>query len=379
VALLFSVPTWAEANKQEEPETVIVEEIIAKINGAIVTRTDLTRTRAQLETSLERQNLPAARVKELISEEEPHILRNRIDHLLLVQRGEQLDIDVEQDVSRHIANLMLQTKVADQDEFAKLVREQTGQRFEDYRQEITDSIMTRRVLHREIGSRISIPHDEIVTYYNEHKDDFMRDERVFLREILISTNDMEGDEIAGAKEKAEALVERARRGEKFDELARDNSDAITADNGGDLGGWQKKDLRDELVEQIWDKDRNYVTDPIETDSGFLILKVIEHHQAGLAHIEEVENEITDQLYQREFEPLIREYLTELRQQAYLEIKEGFVDSGAAPGKDTSWTDPAELVPETVTREEVVRKRRHKRLLFIPIPGTRIDPTSTSRN
>jgi hypothetical protein len=47
-----------------------------------------------------------------------------------------------------------------------------------------------------------------------------------------------------------------------------------------------------------------------------------------------------------------------------------VDSGAAPGKDTSWRDVAQLKPQTVTKEEVAAHRRRKRLLFaIPIPGT----------
>ena len=70
------------------------------------------------------------------------------------------------------------------------------------------------------------------------------------------------------------------------------------------------------------------------------------------------------------EPKIREYLTRLRLQAFLEIKEGYVDSGAAPGKDTRWQDVAQLKPQTTTKEEVAsRGGRHKKLFFIPIPGS----------
>jgi hypothetical protein len=57
-------------------------------------------------------------------------------------------------------------------------------------------------------------------------------------------------------------------------------------------------------------------------------------------------------------------------QAFLEIKDGYVDSGAAPGKDTRWQDVAQLKPQTTTKEEVAsRGGRHKKLLFIPIPFT----------
>ena len=153
----------------------------------------------------------------------------------------------------------------------------------------------------------------------------------------------------------------------------------TARNGGDLGGWKKGDLRKEIEDLIWDKDRNYVTDPIRTENGYLILKKTAHHQAGLALLEEVENEIMGRLYGPRFEPKVREYLTELRQQAFLEIKDGWVDTAAAPGKDTKWTDPARLTPETVTKEEVLANPGRKRLLWIfPVPGTQRAPRSISR-
>ena len=45
------------------------------------------------------------------------------------------------------------------------------------------------------------------------------------------------------------------------------------------------------------------------------------------------------------------------------------DSGAAPGKVTTWADPAEIKPETVTKEQVAAKTRNRRVLWIPIPGT----------
>lgn len=130
---------------------------------------------------------------------------------------------------------------------------------------------------------------------------------------------------------------------------------------------------------VWELPRNGVTEPIKTERGFLILKVEDKHQAGQAKFEEVENEIQERLFMPRFQPKIREYLTQLRQDAFLEIKEGFIDSGAAPGKDTKWTDPAQLRPETVSKDEVSQKARRKRLLWaVPIPGTKSEAKSTSK-
>jgi len=360
-------------------DVAVVEEIIAKVNGDIITRADLERAKQSLLEDLKRRNLQGAQLEAALKEREKDLLRDRIDTLLLIQRGNQLNINVDQDVSKYFAEIMLQFKVADQDKLAELVRQQTGMRFEDFRQEVKNGMLTQRVLGREVGSRIVIPREEVQKYYQEHKNEFVREERVFLREILIAADPKDPDSFAAAEKRAKSLVERARRGERFEDLARDNSDAVTAKNGGDLGGWKKGDLKKEIEDLIWDKERNYVTDPIRTENGYLILKKTAHHQAGLALLEEVENEIMGRLYGPRFEPKVREYLTELRQQAFLEIKDGWVDTAAAPGKNTKWTDPARLTPETVTKEEVLANPGRKRLLWIfPIPGTQRAPRSTSR-
>jgi hypothetical protein len=79
----------------------------------------------------------------------------------------------------------------------------------------------------------------------------------------------------------------------------------------------------------------------------------------------------EKLYMPRMEPAVREYLTRLRQEAFLEIKPGYVDTAAAPGKNTEWSDPAQLKPETVTKEEVEAQTRRRRLLWlVPIPGTK---------
>jgi hypothetical protein len=114
-------------------------------------------------------------------------------------------------------------------------------------------------------------------------------------------------------------------------------------------------------------------------AGFLILRVEDHQKAGQAELADVENQVTDKLYAPRMQPALREYLTKLRADAFLEIKPEWVDTGAAPGKDTSWADPAQLKPETVKKAQVASQPKHKRLLWmVPIPGTSTGGTSSSQ-
>lgn len=367
---LFPVSLCALSALAADNTVATIEEIIAKVNGDIVTRTELSRTRKQAEDELRRQGITGPKLTAAMQEREGTVLRDRIDQLLLVQKAKDLSISVETEISKQLAEIQKQLKIADPDKFQSAVKEQLGMPFEDYKNEMRNSMLTERVIRQEVGAAINIPKAEVVKYYEEHKAEFVREERVFLGEIFLSTAGKDAAAAAAIEKKAKDLVARARKGERFPELARDNSDSQTAQNGGDLGGWKKADLSAEIANLVFEKDRNFVSDPIQRPDGFLILKVMEKHTAGQAALEDVEPEIMNRLYGPRFQPKIREYLTRLREQAFLEIKPGFVDSGAAPGKDTSWKDPAQLKPETVTKEEVANIKRRKRMLWaIPLPGT----------
>ena len=128
---------------------------------------------------------------------------------------------------------------------------------------------------------------------------------------------------------------------------------------------------------MWNQPRGFVTDPINVGNGFLVLKVEDHQKAGQASFEEVQGEINGKLFGPRMQPELRKYLTQLRVDAFLEIKPGYEQSGSAPGKVTTWADPAEIKPETITKEQVAATQRKRRLLWIPIPGTSVQNTGTS--
>lgn len=351
-------------------DIALVEEIVAKVNGDIITRSEIERSRRQLEAELKARGMKSPELEKIVEEREKDALRERIDQLLLVQKGKEVGINVEQDVSKYLAEIQLQAKIADPEKFQQYVREQTGQSFEDFKSEIRNGYLTQRVIRQEVGGRINIPRAELEKYYNENKNKFIREDRVFLREILVSTEGKDEAGVAVAEKKARDLSARAKKGEKFPEMARSNSDAATKENYGELGGFKRGELNKQIEDIVFAADRGFVTDPIRIANGFLILKVEEKHKAGLAGFEEVEQEIMNELIQPKFQPQVREFLTKLRYESFLEIKPGYIDSGAAEGKNTAWTDPAQLRPETVTKEEVQAQTRNRRLLWlVPIPGT----------
>ncbi len=364
-------------------EITIMDEIVCKVNGDIVTRSELERKRKDMEQYFRENGLTGSKLEEQLKAEEPNLLRSMIDDLLLEQKAKEMDIKVDTDLNKRMADLQRQSKITDPEKFQGFVQEQTGMPYEDYRAQIKSGMMRERVVGEEVSRKIQFKREELEAYYNTHQNEFMRQEQVLLSDIFISTFGKDAAGVAAAEKKAKDLVARANKGENFAELAAANSDkASNAQQGGALPPYTKNGtpgdhMPPELEALVWSKDKGFVTDPIKFQDGFEILRVDEHQKAGLATFEEVQQEVQQKLFQPRYTPAYRGYLNKLRETAFLEIKPGYADTGAIPNKDTSWVDPAQLKPETIKKEEYLAQTHHKHLLGIPIPGTSTASTGTS--
>jgi peptidyl-prolyl cis-trans isomerase SurA len=370
-ALLCSAPFASAADIR------VVEEIAAKVNGDIITRGDLADQRKETERILrEEQHLTGPALAAALREQEKDILANLISQRLLVQRAKDMQINVDTDVQKELNQQQIQAKIQDTEKFHEFIHEQLGVTFEDYKLKMTEALMTRRVIGAEVGSKVNIPEVELKKYYDEHQSEFVRKAEIYLSQILISTEGKNAEQVAAAEAKAKDIVARASKGEKFSDLASANSDdPDTAKDGGQLPALQPEQLREDLRAIVAKTKKNQVTDPIKTPQGFLILKVNDRFEEGIAPFDEEKDRIHDFLSRPMMNSKIPEFLTKLRQEAYLEIKDGYIDTAAAPGKDTRWHEVAPIKAQTVTKEEVMSHRKRRKFLGI-IPHGKAAPVST---
>jgi peptidyl-prolyl cis-trans isomerase SurA len=89
----------------------------------------------------------------------------------------------------------------------------------------------------------------------------------------------------------------------------------------------------------------------------VILKVNAHNQAGLVPLKQVENRIQENIYYEKLQPALRAYLTKLREDAYIDIKPGFVDTGASPNQ-------TKLIYTTAADTNTAKKPKKKKKLGI---------------
>jgi len=364
VAVLSTIPASADI--------VILEEIIAKVNGDIVLRSEYDETLRDLRAELARNDQLSDEEKtQRLKEREGNGLRDLIDNRLMIQRAKDMGVSVEAQVLRQRDDMMRQYQIKTVDEFEIWVAEETGQPAEDLMDRMRNNFLSQAVMGQEVGSRIVIPRADIEAYYAEHQEEFVNSEGVRLLEIFVSTEGKTGEELEAAKKKAADVQGRVQKGEPFREMAKRHSEnEQTAASGGDIGIWRRGQLRKEIEDVVFGANRGFISDLIETGNGLLILRVEDKFSEGQATLEDSQDEIRNRLMGPKFQPAVRKYLSSLREDAYIEIRPGYLDKGAVAGQNTDWSDPAKLVPVTTTREEVLGTKRRRRLLWsIPIPGT----------
>jgi peptidyl-prolyl cis-trans isomerase SurA len=347
------------AGVRAQAKALVVEEIIARVNNDVITMSDYQKAEEQLreEVAHDCQGCAQDKLMTEFKDQQKDLLRGLIDQSLMVQRAKDMGISVESDVIKRLDEVRVQNHMNSLEELEKAV-EGSGLAWEDYKTTIRNGLLTQEVVRREVGSHINIGNDEVKKYYDAHPQEFTRPEQVVLSEIFLSTEGKSPEEIESVQKKAEDLRNRVMKGDEFSEIAKRYSEGSTAkDRGGELGTFPKGELDQKLEEVVFKMEKGQITDVIQTKTGFEILKVENHFQAGLQPMDKVENEIMNRLYMTKMEPQMRDYLGQLREESYVMVKPGYTDSAAVAG--------ASVITEVQPTPDVVQKKKEKKKVPLP--------------
>jgi peptidyl-prolyl cis-trans isomerase SurA len=345
---LFCIPAFVSAD-------TVVEEIVARVNNSIVTRSQYQHEEKQLKDEAQQDPTHA---DEIIAQGEKNVLRGLIDRQLLLEKGKELGITADTEIIKRLDEIRKQMKLASLDDLEKEAAAQ-GVSFEDYKQNMKVEIITQQVIQREIGPHINVSNEEVKRFYEQHKPEMAQAEAVRLSEILISTDDAGTDEqkLAAAKGKAEDVLKQIRGGASFEDLAKKESQDPSGAQGGDLGAFERGKLAKQLEDITFAMKKGDVSDVVRTRQGFVILKVTDHQAAGVPTFAEIQDRVRDQVYMRKMQPALRDYLKKLREEAYIDIKPGYVDTGAS----TNQTKP---VVTTAAKESNAKELKKKKKLGV---------------
>jgi peptidyl-prolyl cis-trans isomerase SurA len=342
---------------------VTVAEIIARVNDQIITRADYDRAMNELDGEARQKGAS----RQEISESHTDLLRNLIDQQLWLSKGKELGVTGETELVTRLNEIRKQYNLETLEDLEKAAKEQ-GISFEDFKANVRNSIITQQVMRQEVGKRIQFTPGEAERYFEQHKKDYAQPESVTLAEILASTGAPsplvtgqagvqpdDPEKLAAAKAKADDVEAKLHAGGDFAQLARTFSDGSTAAQGGDLGQYQRGKLAKVIEDKTFALKAGEFTEPIRTKQGYVILKVIKHVPGGVPAYKDVASDVEQNFYMARMEPAMRDYLTTMREQAYIDIKPGYVDSGASL-KQTKPIYSAYVPPTPKKKKKIERTR-----------------------
>jgi len=330
----------------------VVEEIIARVNNQIITRSAYQHEQEQLKQEAEQQD--PARAAQIVADGQKDVLRGLIDRELLLEKGKELGITADTELIKRLDEMRKQMKLDSMEDLEKAAQAQ-GVSFEDFKDNMRTEIITQQVIQREVGSRMNISKEEEEKFYQLHKSDLARPESVKISEILISTDQAGNDQqkLDAAKAKAEEVLKQVRAGGDFAEIAKKESQDPSAAQGGDLGDFERGKLAKQLEDETFAMKKGDVSDVIRTKQGFVILKVTDHTMPGVPAFHDVEPRIEQAVYMQKLQPALREYLKKLREDAFIDVKPGYVDTGASPNQ----TKPVVTTAAKETSAKQLKKRK----------------------
>jgi len=197
----------------------------------------------------------------------------------------------------------------------KSMLETQGQSFDDFKQQMKKGLSFEKLVDKQVGP-VEINDAEARAYYEENEEDFNTPEQVRASHILIKVAPTATvEEKAAAKEKIESLLKKVKEGGDFATLAKENSDCPSKAKGGDLGFFERGSMVKEFEDAGFAMQPGQISDVVETQFGYHIIKVTDRKTAGVTTFEKAKPEIIKTLQQMKKGQTFREYIGKLKAEA----------------------------------------------------------------
>lgn len=318
-----------------QPQSVVLQKVLVKVNGAILTKTELEQMqidvlREQNKRQLSQMDLQNdATLREELRKITPEILFNAIDELILMQRGKELGLRLTDPVYKnYVDNLKKEHQIPDDATFHAALAQQ-GFTVEQFRRNIEKVYMRQGVLQRDVEPRIAITEEEARQYYRAHPEEFMKPTMITVREIsvLVPSEARSGEQVVNAAvdeaahEKVKNARARALKGEDFASLVAELSQSGSKANGGLIGPLNLNELAEGLQKVLGPLKTGDIAEPIRTPVGYQLLKVESKDDSSVQPFESVRNDVAMKVQNARTEVEMAKYVEGLRTQAIIEWKD----------------------------------------------------------
>ena len=326
------------------PGAAVFERILVKINGDLITQTDLEQ--AQI-NALRTRPLPPqtdADLQRALQEITPDVLVSAVDQKLMVQRGREIGYSLEDEGFEEILDGIKEDNGMTDEELVVALRQEQGIGLAELRVVMEEQMIVGQLQQDQVLRRVSMTDVEAREYYESNLEQYTQPATVTLREILVTVQADGGafnvarDNLA--RSRAESALARVGAGESFEAVVAELSDGVSRANGGLIGPIALDALANDVRARIEALEVGEVGEVARTPAGYQILKLESSNAAAPTPFEEVRDQIVNNVFnERRLEAFDR-FLTTLRSEAIIE----WHDDGLKALYDERLTRPRTLPP-----------------------------------
>ena len=310
--LMGSPSAWAQRQ--------LVDRVVAVINDEAITQSELDMFLRPLYEDLKRQH-EGEELMHQLNEVRLKLLNQMIEDRLVFQEAKtrgitaddtEIDEQVDKVKNHYPSEGAMEKEMANQ-----------GYSMAELRENIRRQILIRKLHDMEVRARVVVSPREIEEYYKSHSIEFTEEAKIKLLSITVKKAkeaEEKGWVDEPAKKKIEGLEGRIRKGEAFENLAREFSEDAHAGEGGQVGWVRKGELLPSIEESLYELKRGTISPVLETPGGYHLFKIEEKNPGRLVPLEEVRDKIRTVLFRDKAEKRFKEWMQELKTHAYISVR-----------------------------------------------------------
>ncbi len=307
-------PDVKTAEKSEK-----VPDVVATINGVKISGVEFSKGLQSYKKRLAMmgQDVPPEHAKEI----NKTIIDDLVSRELLIQNCNKTGIKVSDDeLNKEMASI--KARFQNEEQFNQVIKSQ-NLTMDDVKSDVRKALAIKKLMKNDIEDKITVDEKAVNEYYKNNSTKFVEGESVKASHILIMVDkNATKDAKETAKKKIDGLLIRARKGEDFAKLAKENSDDKgSGQNGGDLGFFSKGMMVPNFEKVAFSLKKEEVSDVVETEFGYHVIKLIDKKPERTIPLSEVHDKLKNYLKSMEVNKKLSEYLADLRKKADVKVME----------------------------------------------------------
>jgi peptidyl-prolyl cis-trans isomerase D len=178
--------------------------------------------------------------------------------------------------------------------------EEISSYFDDHKENYMTAVeLKARYVHidpQNYADKVSLTEEDLRDYYDSNTEEYQTPKTVEARHILLKVDPQDDEEAAEkVRQRALGILQQARDGQDFAELARQHSEGPTAHEGGYLGAFQEDAMVKPFADKAFSMKAGEISDPVKTRFGWHIIKVEKVNDAETVSFDAAREEIIRKL------------------------------------------------------------------------------------